>query len=95
MQNRKTCAKTPSSHTYMVEHERVGVVGRGVLGNKAEKVRRICNDSLLHSEINKKLLKDNKLGIEMTIFTYYNDHSNCSVANRLQEVKIKSSKGTL
>ena len=40
-------------------------------------------------------MKDDKLRIEMIIFTYYKDYSNCSVANRLEEGTIKSSKAAL
>ena len=54
----------------------------------------ICNNFLLHSEI-EKLLKDIKLGIEIIRFTYYKDHSDCSVENRLEEGRVKSSKEIL
>lgn len=54
---------------------------------KLKRLRRISHNSLLHSEIHEKLLKDVKLGIEMTRFTHHKDHSGSRAANQIRERK--------
>ena len=54
---------------------------------KLKRLRRISHNSLLHSEIHEELLKDMKLGTEVTRCTHHKDHSGSRAANQIGERK--------